>query len=1094
MKKNSLVGFTLIEVLVILALVAILATLFIYFINPVELGKRNRDLQRIKDLKALELAINTYLTAESQPDLDGPYYDQTGLDEEYPSLYLSLPKEINLGFSTITDAYNHLLNIVQNASLTNLDNNNGEGWLPINLSNIKNILPALPVDPLNKFDPFDPLKNFFYTYAFRRETGEFEVNTNLESEKFKKGGINDQTSADGGSDQEIFEVGNNKCLIAFGSSGFKIYGTTTLSFCSVFNINPGLNFGNLSGQDLCSNRLFNYYPTRNFIFRNHNGDYLLISNYYLAAQSALYLSLFDHQFNFKLAKALLLNTTTPFNFNYIHQTNKGDYLLALSFNKPDFEASAVIKLDSNLNFQWANYYCHPTSCSAKEEIVYVVDDHQGNINLIRNTGSVSGFQLINLSSSTGEILGGNDYYYLIIFGRLYQGFQTNDGGFLFLGSEGYTSSPPAMFAKFNKQNKFEWKKSYLDFAFSDYYSNLPSKSIFLLQTKDGGYLFNALYDRNLNATSYFFVKTDYQGNLEWSKKYLGDFNKFNLRKIFEDQEGNLWLIVNSSSQNYLVYLDKNFNKMKEMKISALSATDTLIFNNFFQLEDKTFLLIGNFLDISPLLSKFFNRSFAQTGDNNKYPEEKPQLEARYYFNLIRFFDLKNLEYLKTNLFNITETNEINFATFTFTTTSDLGHFSTSTYNVTSTSLTITSQIIKPLSRVLVNQCDHYFSKNISPKTIIKKLIRIDNNQQYLAVGKLLGQVATQSYFWLGKISTSGDLLSSSTYVDNHAFLDRQLESVVYDNTSSQIIAVGNSQYIDIFKGILIKFDSNLNVMATKTIDFFYYRYQDIKISDNGNYVIVGQNMSLLPQVAFIANVNSSSLDIDNIGHYGTSTGIFNSLLINKDYFAGGRLDNQAFLVGVDPSLNLIWQKVYLLKPNVSEEIKKIILDVDGNLIALSNLFDPQDKKFKIVLRKINPEDGELIKEQLVTNNYFYGNDLILDHNNDYLITGYLPFDQQNDNFDNWSLGLLKVSKSFNLIWQKFYGGQSRKEISFGSSIVKDFRAGYFLAGYNANQKQAWVLKLSYNGDCLNCYQISWWEKFLASLKKSLANFFYLWSR
>ena len=158
-------GFTIIEILVILAIIALLVTIVLVFLNPIEMSKRNRDLQRVKDLQALSLAINNYLTSATQIDLDGPFYDLSGWDEENPSIYISLPSELNFTFSTITDYYGREWRIIQNSPSTNLYNNNGEGWLPINFSENNISLPMLPVDPLNNIDVNNSNKNYFYSYV-----------------------------------------------------------------------------------------------------------------------------------------------------------------------------------------------------------------------------------------------------------------------------------------------------------------------------------------------------------------------------------------------------------------------------------------------------------------------------------------------------------------------------------------------------------------------------------------------------------------------------------------------------------------------------------------------------------------------------------------------------------------------------------------------------------------------------------------------------------------------------------------------------------------------------------------------------------------
>ncbi|MFZ8849392.1 MAG: prepilin-type N-terminal cleavage/methylation domain-containing protein, partial [Thermoproteota archaeon] len=73
-------GFTFIELLLVLVLITALITIFVYFINPVEILKKHRDIQRINDLKALEIAISSYLSTNPNADPDG-IFEGTGRGE-----------------------------------------------------------------------------------------------------------------------------------------------------------------------------------------------------------------------------------------------------------------------------------------------------------------------------------------------------------------------------------------------------------------------------------------------------------------------------------------------------------------------------------------------------------------------------------------------------------------------------------------------------------------------------------------------------------------------------------------------------------------------------------------------------------------------------------------------------------------------------------------------------------------------------------------------------------------------------------------------------------------------------------------------------
>jgi len=70
LRKNAR-GFTLLELLIVIALLAILAVVVLIVLNPGETLKRARDAQRMSDLSTMKTAIATYLTDVKNPDLDG---------------------------------------------------------------------------------------------------------------------------------------------------------------------------------------------------------------------------------------------------------------------------------------------------------------------------------------------------------------------------------------------------------------------------------------------------------------------------------------------------------------------------------------------------------------------------------------------------------------------------------------------------------------------------------------------------------------------------------------------------------------------------------------------------------------------------------------------------------------------------------------------------------------------------------------------------------------------------------------------------------------------------------------------------------------
>ena len=64
-------GFTLVELMIVIAILAILAAVVIFALNPAELFRRARDSQRMSDLRVLSSALSYYLADVTTPVLDG---------------------------------------------------------------------------------------------------------------------------------------------------------------------------------------------------------------------------------------------------------------------------------------------------------------------------------------------------------------------------------------------------------------------------------------------------------------------------------------------------------------------------------------------------------------------------------------------------------------------------------------------------------------------------------------------------------------------------------------------------------------------------------------------------------------------------------------------------------------------------------------------------------------------------------------------------------------------------------------------------------------------------------------------------------------
>lgn len=150
-------GFTLVELLVVVAIIAILAVIVAIAVNPFETYKKTKDTTRLKDLDTLRTAINLVVASSSTQSADQIFKD-------------SIPHD----------------------SKTGGRNCNGTGWVPVDLCKH---LPTLPVDPVND--------GTTYMYEFKHTSGDYELRTALESQEMR----DQRYLTDGGEDSNHYEVG-----------------------------------------------------------------------------------------------------------------------------------------------------------------------------------------------------------------------------------------------------------------------------------------------------------------------------------------------------------------------------------------------------------------------------------------------------------------------------------------------------------------------------------------------------------------------------------------------------------------------------------------------------------------------------------------------------------------------------------------------------------------------------------------------------------------------------------------------------------------------------------------------------------------------
>lgn len=207
-------GFTLLELLIVVAILAILAVILILVLNPAETMKQSRDTQRLSDMATLKTALGLYVTQKANPSLDG----QTGNNRNQKCVggsgTITLWVSVDSDDQTITDTPpSPFAAFAQSATPTAV---NGSGWIPVNFNQITGGSPIshLPVDPVNRVADVTNVTNADLIYRYACSTSEaFEINARMESSKYGPGGEEDKAAADGGNNPNLYEVGTDLTIL-----------------------------------------------------------------------------------------------------------------------------------------------------------------------------------------------------------------------------------------------------------------------------------------------------------------------------------------------------------------------------------------------------------------------------------------------------------------------------------------------------------------------------------------------------------------------------------------------------------------------------------------------------------------------------------------------------------------------------------------------------------------------------------------------------------------------------------------------------------------------------------------------------------------
>ena len=220
-KRNS---FTLIELLIVIAILAVLATAVVLILNPAQLVKAGRDSKRLSDLAALNNAL-AYILVDNSNAFMGTS------TVVYVSIADTDSTCSNLGLPTLPSGYSY--NCVTTSTLKNTD---GTGWVPVNFTNFSASSPlaVLPTDPVNT-----TTSGNYYTYT---PGGSWHLATSMEATKNKLGGGSDKTSKDRGKYTSLYEIGSDLTLLPIE------YGDTSLVGYWDFEEGSGSTAYDISGS------------------------------------------------------------------------------------------------------------------------------------------------------------------------------------------------------------------------------------------------------------------------------------------------------------------------------------------------------------------------------------------------------------------------------------------------------------------------------------------------------------------------------------------------------------------------------------------------------------------------------------------------------------------------------------------------------------------------------------------------------------------------------------------------------------------------------------------------------------------------------
>ncbi len=226
-------AFTLIELLIVIGILAVLATTVLLVINPAQLVKQSRDANRITEINQINKALLLFQSFGGSSTAMGNsntiYISLPDTDSQCGSYYGQL--------TATTTGWNY--HCSTSANYRNID---GTGWIPVDLSSIQGqagtLFSNLPIDPIQASDLSAAATNgYYYTYIH----GSWALSATMESDKY----LAANASSDGGQSSTRFEAGNELNL------NKNLYHVPTNGLIAYWNFDE--NSGNIAYDELNTN-------------------------------------------------------------------------------------------------------------------------------------------------------------------------------------------------------------------------------------------------------------------------------------------------------------------------------------------------------------------------------------------------------------------------------------------------------------------------------------------------------------------------------------------------------------------------------------------------------------------------------------------------------------------------------------------------------------------------------------------------------------------------------------------------------------------------------------------------------------------------